>query len=248
MHMILKHLQCGSGKSGRGTGGGSRSAASAGFGGAGSGLTVTAALVLLAAACGGTAPSSSGVATLPSPSAGSTAQAGNSPTAAASGQIAQAIAYAQCMRSNGVPSWPDPDSSATFPKTQLEHLGVTDSKLQAGESACQALLPNGGSGPTQVQLQQSRAQALSFAQCMRSYGVPDFPDPDDTGRIPDPASLGLNQGAPQFQAANEACGDDRPGYFPSNAEYNTWAGTHGSGGSSGTGSGSSATPGATGQP
>jgi hypothetical protein len=189
-------------------------------------IIATAGLVLLLAACGGSGPTSSGVATMPGPSAGLATPAGLTATTAASDQIAQAIAYAQCMRSNGVPSWPDPDSSGTFPKSQLEHLGVTDSKLQAGESACQHLLPNGGSGPTQAQLQQSRAQALNFAQCMRSQGVPNFPDPDDTGRVPDPASVGLNQGAPQFQAANQACEANRPGYFPSNAEYNSWAGTH----------------------
>ena len=136
------------------------------------------------------------------------------------------------MRTNGVPNWPDPDSTGAFDKSKLtaQELGASDAQVQAAQTACRHLLPNSG-GPTQAQLQQSTAQALTFAQCMRSHGVSDFPDPDDTGRIPDPASVGLDQGAPAFRAANQDCGDDRPGYFPSNAEYDSWVSTHGSGGS-----------------
>lgn len=208
-------------------------------------------LGLLAAACGSSGPPPIGVASLPSPSAASATPASVAATPDGSGQVAQAIAYAECMRSNGVPSWPDPDSRGAFDKTKLtlQQLGVTDAELQAGETACRDLLPNGGSGPTQSQLQQSRAQALEFAQCMRSNGVSTFPDPDQTGRIPDPGSRGLNQGAPQFQAANDACADYRPGYFPSNSEYDTWAATHGSGGpGQSTGAESSQVPSVSSQP
>ena len=45
--------------------------------------------------------------------------------------------------------------------------------------------------------------------------------------IPDPASVGIDQGAPKFQAANQACGKYRPPYMPSNAAYNAYARTHG---------------------
>ena len=212
--------------------------------------TLAAACVGLLAACGGSIPSSSGVATLPSPSAAvsATTQAGTTGVPNASDMIARAVAYAQCMRTNGVPDWPDPDPSGAFPKSALEHLGVTDAQLQTGEAACAHLLPNGGGGPTQQQLQQGTAQALAFARCMRSNGVSGFPDPDHTGRIPDPASVGLDQGAPLFQAANDACGSDRPGYFPSNAEYDAWAGTHASGGSGAGAGGSSASGNPTSQP
>jgi hypothetical protein len=197
-------------------------------------IVATVCLGLLAAACGSSGPSPSGVATLPSPGAAvsATTQAGATGVPNASDVIARAVAYAQCMRTNGVPDWPDPDPSGAFPKSQLEHLGVADAQLQTGEAACAHLLPNGGGGPTQQQLQQGTAQALAFARCMRSHGVPGFPDPDQTGRIPDPASGGLDQGAPLFQAANDACGSDRPGYFPSNAEYDAWASSHASNGSS----------------
>jgi len=71
-----------------------------------------------------------------------------------------------------------------------------------------------------------RANALVFARCVRSHGVPSFPDPGSDGRIPDPAREGIDQGSPKFQAANQACGKWRPPYMPSNTAYDTWARTH----------------------
>ena len=76
-------------------------------------------------------------------------------------------------------------------------------------------------------MQQVRALALEFSQCVRSHGVPNFPDPGSDGRIPDPATVGINQGSPKFEAANQACRAYRPPYLPSNAAYNAYARTHG---------------------
>jgi hypothetical protein len=133
------------------------------------------------------------------------------------------------MRSNGVPNWPDPNASGVFDKSKLtsQQLGASGSRVQAAQSACQHLLPNGGSGRSPAQVQQMRAQGLRFSLCVRSHGVPNFPDPDSSGRIPDPAPLGIDQGSPKFQAANQACRQDRPPYIPSNAAYDDYARTHG---------------------
>jgi hypothetical protein len=76
-------------------------------------------------------------------------------------------------------------------------------------------------------VQRVRAEALEFAQCVRAHDVPNFPDPGRDGRIPDPATLGINQGSPKFEAANKACGKYRPPYMPSNAAYNAYARAHG---------------------
>jgi hypothetical protein len=133
------------------------------------------------------------------------------------------------MRSHGVPNWPDPNRSGVFDKSKLtsQQLGAGSSRVQAAQHACSHLLPNGGSGPTAAQQQQVKAQALSFSQCVRRHGVPNFPDPDSTGRIPDPATVGIDQGSPKFEAANRACGKYRPPYMPSNSAYNAYARTHG---------------------
>ena len=174
------------------------------------------ALALLAAACGGN-PASTGP--------GGSSNAGG--PASAQAPSSQMLAFARCMRSNGVPSFPDPSSSGELPKESTRQLGVSTSKFQSAQNACRHLLPNGGGVPDQARLAQVRAQALRFAQCMRSHRVA-LPDPDSSGRIPDPASVGINQGSPQFEAANQACGRYRPPYMPSNAEYNAYAQTQGS--------------------
>ena len=171
-------------------------------------IVLTAGLCLLAAACS-SSPSSSGP--------------GGSSNTGGSTSSQKALAFSQCMRSHGVLKYPDPDSSGGFPKESPQQLGVSVSRFEAAQSACRHLLPNGGSGPTPAQVAQARAQALKFSQCVRKHGVTNFPDPGSDGRIPDPASVGIDQGSPQFQAANQACRKYRPPYIPSNAAYDTYA-------------------------
>jgi hypothetical protein len=171
-------------------------------------IIAAAGLGLLVAACGG------------SP--------GGAPAASTAAHN-DAVAYAACMRSNGVPNWPDPNSSGVFDKSKLtsQQLGASGARVQAAQSACRHLLPNGGNGPSPAQVQQIRAQGLRFSGCVRSHGVPNFPDPDSSGRIPDPASFGIDQGSPKFRAANQACRKDRPPYIPSNAAYDAYVRTQG---------------------
>jgi hypothetical protein len=78
-----------------------------------------------------------------------------------------------------------------------------------------------------VERQQVEAQGLEFSRCVRAHGVPNFPDPAGDGRIPDPATVGIDQGSPRFEAANRACGTYRPPYMPSNSAFNAYARTHG---------------------
>jgi hypothetical protein len=127
------------------------------------------------------------------------------------------------MRSHGVPNFPDPAGTGAIPKESLQQLGVSASRFQAAQAACAHLLPNGGSGPTSVHVAQVRANALRFSRCIRAHGVTNFPDPGGDGRIPDPASVRIDQGSPQFQAANQACRQWRPLYMPSNAAYDAYA-------------------------
>jgi hypothetical protein len=173
-------------------------------------VMAAAALALLAAACGGGSPGNH-VAKLGTHTAQSTG----------------ALAFSTCMRANGVSKYPDPTSSGALVKESLQQLGVSTSRFLSAQSACRHLLPNGGSGPTAAELQQNRAQALKYAQCIRAHGVPSFPDPAGDGRIPDPATAGIDQGSPRFETANRACGRYRPPYMPTNAAYNAWARANG---------------------
>jgi hypothetical protein len=132
-------------------------------------LIAAAGLALLPAVCSGS-PSSTG--------SGGSANAGGSPSS-------QQLAFSRCMRSNGVMHFPDPSSNGQIPKKTPQQLGVSSSRYQAAQRACARLLPNGGNGPTQAALQQSWSDMLSFARCMRSHGVRNWPDPTRYPRHPD---------------------------------------------------------------
>ena len=126
-----------------------------------------------------------------------------------------------------MPNYPDPNGQGQLVKGPPQQFGVTSSQFESASSACDRLLPSSGSGPNASQVQQRRAEALQFSQCVRSHGVPNFPDPGSDGRIPDPATVGIDQGSPEFEAANQVCRKYRPPYIPSNANYNGYARTHG---------------------
>jgi hypothetical protein len=75
-------------------------------------------------------------------------------------------------------------------------MGVSGSRFQTAQGACQHLLPNATSSQQQAQqcmqagvcppalVQQMMTADRRFAQCMRSHGVPGWPDPilDAEGR------------------------------------------------------------------
>lgn len=143
-------------------------------------IIATASLALLAAACGGSPGSH--VAQLGSTtthSSPSSADRGGSSQAGAPAKYEEALAYAQCMRSHGVPDFPDPTGNGMFKRVKLK-AGQSQSQLQAAENDCRHLLPNGGQ-PSQAQQERQLGDELKFAQCMRSHGVPDWPDPSKMG-------------------------------------------------------------------
>jgi hypothetical protein len=155
---------------------------------------------------------------------------GPSSVGASAQVVRQSLAFSRCMRTHGVSGFPDPDSGGDFAKATLAQLAANNPQYQPATDTCQHLLPiSRTSGPTQAELQHVRVLGLSFARCMRSHGV-DLPDPDSSGRIPDPATLQppIDQGSPQFEAANHACGKYRPPYMPSNASYNAFVRSGGS--------------------
>jgi hypothetical protein len=154
-----------------------------------------AAIAVLATACGGSAAPSAGV-----PS------------------YAQEIALVGCMRSHGVPNFPDPNASGGYSLTPNGSLvgangsvDINSSQAQTAYGDCRHLLPG---GPTISQLeqdvqqeQQAQAQALplelKYSQCMRSHGVPNFPSPGQP--TTSPAGSPVNINSPTFVAATNAC-------------------------------------------
>ena len=123
----------------------------------------------------------------------------------------EALAFARCMRSHGVRNWPDPNSSGVFPKRTPQQLGVSISQYQAATHACGHLLPNGalpsGAQPTQAELRTMERDALEFARCMRSHGVPNWPDYTLRGGIPifDLHGTSIAPNSPQIVAKQLGC-------------------------------------------
>jgi len=170
-------------------------------------ITVMAAAVLLAAACSGS-PSSTGSG---APNAGGSANS-------------QAVAYSRCVRSHGVPGFPDPPSSGQVPKGDAQQFGVSSSQLQAARAACQHLYPgNGGSFQQAIQqceltgdcpqavVQQALTEMRNYARCIRSHGVANWPDPttDSQGRpYFDVSRAGISHAythSPLFESKDRIC-------------------------------------------
>ena len=139
-------------------------------------VLAVASFSLLAAGCSGGRGSSSGVA--------SVASTTTAPTTTTQNGL---VAFSQCMRSNGMPNFPDPRRFVGGNvKLTLHQLETSSPHFQTAMNACNDLLPtNGGSGPQETAQQQRTqlADELSFARCMRSHGVSRFPDPTAQGGL-----------------------------------------------------------------
>jgi hypothetical protein len=115
-------------------------------------------------------------------------------------------AYSQCIRSHGVPSFPDPTRSQGIPKNKIP---VGDAQLLAAFKDCQHLMPAAGLGPqtTATETRTRFANEISFADCLRAHGLANFPDPTPTGQLThqmlSDANINLHQ--PAVQQAADAC-------------------------------------------
>ena len=136
---------------------------------------------------------------------GSGGGGGNNTTAAAQ----KGVKFAECMRSNGVPKFPDPSASGQFTIDEIANgtsLDTSSPTFTQALGACKSLEPAGFEGSTRSTQQQSAA--LKFAQCIRANGVSDFPDPAagqplvDTNRIP---SASTSSGMSILNAAMQKC-------------------------------------------
>lgn len=151
------------------------------------------------------------------------------------GTGASAVGYSHCMRSHGVPNYPDPNSNGQLPKGGAQQFGVSSAQYQTAQQACQHLLPTGGSLQQQEQqcmensdcpqalVQQMMSDDEKLAGCMRTHGVPNFPDPTNGGPSGpwfNISKVGISDAAshtPRFIAKLNECarlvGDNAPESF-----------------------------------
>ncbi|HWB23177.1 MAG TPA: hypothetical protein VG652_09845 [Gaiellaceae bacterium] len=117
------------------------------------------------------------------------------------------VKFTACMRSNGVPGFPDPDSKGTITITVSTSLNPSSPLFQKAEAGCQHLLP-AGKGLSKAQQQKMQARVLAFAACMRSNGVPGYPDPTfSNGGVSQGygSKDGIDPKSPVFKSAQKAC-------------------------------------------
>jgi len=115
-----------------------------------------------------------------------------------------AVAFAECMRSHGIPNFPDPTANGGFTKAALRRLGISKSKLQAAQAKCTAYLPSGG-GSESIPTKDQK-DYLKAAACLRRHGVPNFPDPVfSNGNVSFDIPSTINQHAPKVVRAIQTC-------------------------------------------
>ena len=157
-------------------------------------ITVLAGLAVFLAACGGGSGGSGSTPSGQGPSSPGSSQTGSSQSGA--------VAFAQCVRSHGVPDFPDPQNGHFL----ISGSDQSNPNFNSAVQACQHLLGPGGASNGGG---SNNSQLLAFAHCMQTHGVPQFPDPTANGGIGLPQ--GVNPNSPQFQKAWHECQSKLPG-------------------------------------
>ncbi len=199
---------------------------------------VTLVSGVLVAGCGGSSPSPTTAAAGGATSSASATSANHSTTAGkttATGDGASSsgstgpsagrsgpLAFAECMRANGVPNFPDPNPGRGL-LFGLAGVDTSAPAFTAAQTKCQKLMgpdlpfPGSRTHPSA----QTMAKLLQIARCMRGHSVPQFPDPETS--VPSHPSAGiqeitdfdgaillfpstLNLQAPAYKQALTACG------------------------------------------
>jgi hypothetical protein len=132
------------------------------------------------------------------------------------------LAFARCMRANGVPNFPDPSPGGGLEFKPPPAFNPGAPAVRAAQAKCRKVLPGGGPPAPGTQTHpsgQTLAKLVRTARCMRQHGVPQFPDPQ-TSIPPNPVGIrqitdfdgaillfpsSINMQAPAYRRALAAC-------------------------------------------
>lgn len=173
-------------------------------------MVVAVAAVVLAS-CGGGSPNSPHVASLGTSTTvrGHGSSATSAPKSGSATQLMDE--WATCMRSNGDPNQTDP---------VIDQYGVINITMPHGVSESLSSEVHGSTGPcSQYELAAendlqaadpvapppTQAQLLQYVDCMRTHGVPNFPNAGPNGETNFRAA-GVDPNSPVFVNANKICG------------------------------------------
>jgi len=163
-------------------------------------LTAAAVLsAILVAGCGGSSTSPTGGASTP---------------ASAASAVESGVAFSRCIRSHGVPNFPDPKVSGHTVRMGSAST-LQSPAFQSAVHSCQRLLPKGPPGPEPPSA-QAQARLLNESACMRNHGISGFPDPTTSPPSNSAAVIGnggyflaipssIDTSSPAFEQAAAAC-------------------------------------------
>jgi hypothetical protein len=118
-----------------------------------------------------------------------------SPTAAA-----QQLAFSKCMRTHGVPDFPDPGAPPSATESSFGGIAIPPTidmqspAFKAAQANCVKLLQSAPPGAIGQSLAGLEKQLLETSQCMRAHGVPGFPDPTNGPSSSGPGVSGGSDG------------------------------------------------------
>ena len=121
-----------------------------------------------------------------------------------------AARFAQCMRRNGVPDFPDPGPGGAFEITPETSRDAPRAAQERAHRRCASLLAAAGPPSAADRAVDAKAERrlLAFARCMRSRGV-DIPDPRTPQggglAIPLPDDFDRDNPDPRYVRAEKAC-------------------------------------------
>jgi hypothetical protein len=161
---------------------------------------------LLAAACGG-GSSGSGIASLGTTTT-TTVSTAAGPKNSTEAQ-GDALRYIDCMRTHGEPNMPEPSFSGKHINININAssgVNPNSSQFTAASNACKHLLPKGGVPKGITITSADQADYLKGAACMRSHGVPNFPDPTfQNNGVEFNTQSSINANSPQYKSALATC-------------------------------------------
>ncbi len=121
----------------------------------------------------------------------------------------------QCMRTHGAPNFPDPQGgpggegftisqSPGSSTVTVEGIAFSGPAFESAVKTCK--LFGGGSAPSPISESQ-KLQLIAFAHCMRTHGVPSYPDPTfpSGGGISSSLPAGVSRNSPAVRQAAAAC-------------------------------------------
>lgn len=163
------------------------------------------ALALVVAACGGT--SDEAVASLDD-STVTTLDSGGTNTDSED----VLLEFAECMRDNGIPDFPDPvlDADGNIRPFGNDRgpgdLGADRDTIQAAQEECIPIIEDLALNFLRANRGQLEDQLYEFAECMREEGI-DMPDPEFSQGFPggDGPFGDLDFEDPEFQEAADTC-------------------------------------------